>query len=183
MENVSRSEKKRQFKHTEEIAQQLVELSVTEVKRLPCSEVLKSEIRGASDLKGGARKRQVKYVAKMLRQESREEIYQFLESRKGSQLRSRQQLHEAERLRDALINEAMEDFQRCLAEQLDWEPDWESETVPALLKRFPEINEGDVRKSVYGFVKSRNRMYYRELFRIVKGAMDREEAKRRLSAS
>ena len=100
----------------------MVELSTSEVKSLPCSELLKSEIRGASGLKGGARKRQVKYVAKVLRQESQEEIYQFLESRKGSQLRSRQQLHEAERLRDALINEAMEDFQQCLAEQLDWEP-------------------------------------------------------------
>ena len=178
-EYISKSEKKRQFKQVEKVAGELVELSNTELKKLACSDELKEEILLAKEQKGGARKRQIKYVSKLMRKESLDDIYDFLERKKGSQLKSKQLLHEAERLRDALVNEGMELFQESRREQIPWEPDWESDEIPLLLKKFPELSEGEVRKTVYNYVKSHNKMYYRELFRIIKGAMDKEELRRR----
>ncbi len=179
-EYLSKSEKKRQHKHGEKVAAALVELSGVELAGLCCSEALKEEIQIAQGCKGGARKRQVKYVAKMMRQEPLEPIYQFLEGRKGSQLRVNQQFHEAERLRDAVVNEAMASWQQSLEDQIEWEPGWTSEQIPMLLQTFPGIQEKELRRAVYSYVKSRNRRYLREVFRIIKAAMERKETIARL---
>lgn len=178
-EYISKSEKKRQFKQTESVAAELAELSNAELKALPCSDELKEELVGVRGLKGGARKRQVKYVAKVMRQEPLDEIYEFLEQRKGSNLKAKQQFHEAERLRDVLINEAMESYQDSRRNQVDWDMDWESEEIDYVLEKFPGIKEGEIRKAVYNYVRSRNRVYYRELFRMMKGAIDQEEVRKK----
>ncbi len=179
-EYLSKSEKKRQHKHGEEIAAALVALSSVELARLDCSEALKAEIKIAQECKGGARKRQIKYVAKVMRQEPLEPIYQFLEGRKGSQLRTKQQFHEAERLRDGVVNEAMASWQEALHDQIEWEPGWTSEQIPLLLDALPGIQEKELRRAIYSYVKSRNRRYLREVFRIIKAAMDRKETTARL---
>lgn len=180
-ENVSRSEVKRRFKQTEQVAAQLAELTENDLKRLPCHEEVKGEIRAIRALKGGARKRQVKYLAKLLRQDEMTEIYDFLEDRKGSSLKEKKTLHEAERLRDVIINEAIDSHERSRRDQQDWEMDWRSSEIAAALARFPEMNEGEVRKVTYSYVKTRNRAHYRELFRMVKAAIDQEELKARLA--
>jgi ribosome-associated protein len=179
-EYISKSEKKRQFKQTEKVAAELVELSNSELKNLTCSEELKEEIVAARGLKGGSRKRQVKYVAKVMRLESLDGIYDFLERRKGSDLKTKQQFHEAERLRDTLINEAVESHQECQQNQVEWDIDWQSSEIPPLLKRYSELKESEIRKTIYNYVKSRNRVHYRELFRMMKGAIDQAEARKRL---
>lgn len=178
-EYVSKSEKKRQFKQTEKVAVELADLSNSELKNLDCSEDLKQEIFATRGLKGGARKRQVKYLAKVMRQEPLDGIYAFLEQRKGSNLKSKQKLHEAERLRDTLINEALEDYQQCQKDQRAWEMDWPSDEIPAVTSRYPELVELELRKSIYSFAKSRNKMHYRELFRMIKAAIDQDEREKR----
>lgn len=179
-EYISKSEKKRQFKQTEMVAAELVELSNSELKSLTCSEELKDEIVAARGLKGGARKRQVKYVAKVMRQESLDDIYEFLERRKGSNLKTKQQFHEAERLRDTLINEAVESHQDCQRNQMEWDINWQSREIPPLLSRYIDLKESEIRKTIYNYVKSRNRVHYRELFRMIKGALDQAEARKRV---
>lgn len=179
-EFISKSEKKRQFKHTEKVAAELVELSNNDLKAFPGSEELKQEIIATRGQKGGARKRQVKYVAKVMRQEPLDEIYQFLESRKGSQLKTNQMFHEAERLRDAMINEAMDDFDHCRREHISWDMDWQSDEIEAAVRVCPELDESEVRKTVYSFVKTHNKMHYRELFRMIKAAIDQVEVKKKL---
>lgn len=179
-EYISKSEKKRQFKQTEQVAMELVELSSGELKSLDCSEELKKEIIAARGLKGGSRKRQVKYVAKVMRQESLDGIYEFLVRRKGSDLKTKQQFHEAERLRDTLINEAVESHQDCQRDQVVWDIDWKSNEISPLLKRYPELKESEIRKTIYNYVKTRNRVHYRELFRMMKGAIDQAEARKRV---
>jgi len=180
-ENISRSEVKRQFKQTEQVAAELAGFSDNDLKKLPCSEEMRQEIRSIRGLKGGARKRQVKYLAKLLRQGSMTEIYDFLEERKGSDLKSKKTLHEAERLRDAIINEAIDSHQRAREEMQEWELDWWSAEIEAVIAHYPELNEGDVRKVTYSYVKTRNRAHYRELFRMIKAAIDQEGLKERLA--
>ncbi|WP_136799202.1 MULTISPECIES: ribosome biogenesis factor YjgA [Desulfosediminicola] len=179
-ENISRSEKKRQFKQTEQVAMELAEFSDNELKKLPCTDELKEEIRNCRGLKAGARKRQVKYLAKVMRLEPLEDIYDFLAERKGSDLKSKKKFHEAERLRDSLINEAIDDHDRCMEEHVQWDMDWPSSEIAGVLKRYPSISEGEVRKAVYSYVKTRNRLHYRELFRMLKAGIDLVDMKTKI---
>lgn len=160
---------------------ELAEFSENDLKKLPCSDELKKEIRNCRGLKSGARKRQVKYVAKVMRQEPLDEIYNFLEERKGSDLKTKKKFHEAERLRDALINEAIADHDHCMEEHILWDMDWPSNEIEVVVDRYPTIDEAEVRKAVYSYVKTRNRLHYRELFRMLKAAIDQDDMKRKMS--
>lgn len=159
---------------------QLADFSDNDLKKLPCSDELKQEIRNCRGLKGGSRKRQVKYLAKVMRQEPLEDIYNFLEERKGSDLKSKKKFHEAERLRDALINEAIDDHDHCMEEHIQWDIDWPSNEIVAVVERYPSLHEGEIRKAVYSYVKTRNRLHYRELFRMLKAAIDQQDMKKKL---
>lgn len=183
-EIISRSEQKRRFKRIEDVAQELAELTDKDLKVFPGESEVKDEIKTIRGLSGGARKRQVKHLAKLLRQgPSMDAIYDFLSKRKGSQLKVKTQMHEAEHLRDAMINEAMADYQYCRSIQIEWEPDWKSEVFGPAVAKYQGLDEEALRKTIYQYVKSHNRLYYRELFRMVKSAIDQFEMKRRMEAS
>ena len=183
-DTISRSEQKRRFKGIEDVAQELAELTDKDLKLFPGESEIKDEIKAIRGLSGGARKRQVKYLAKILRQgPSMDDIYDFLSKRKGSQLKDKTQLHEAEHLRDTMINEAMEDYQHCRSEQIEWEPDYPSEILGPVVTKYQKLDENALRKLVYQYVKSHNKLYYRELFRLVKSAVDQFEMTRRIGPS
>ena len=172
VEKISRSEQKRLFKQVEALASELVELSDNDLKKFPGNEEVKAEIIECRGLKAGARKRQIKYLAKVLRQYSLDEIYTYLKERKGSSLQENQIFHQAERWRDVIINDAMEIFDECRSERVEFEPDFHSENIGSLILECPDIDEKDLRRCTYQYVRSRNKTYYRELFRIVKAAIE-----------
>lgn len=174
-EYLSRSEKKRIYKQVEELAKEVADLSDKELRVFPGGPVIHEEIIATRGLKGGSRKRQIKYLAKVLRQGPLEEIYLFVTEKKGSQLQSKKLFHTAERIRDTLINEAVETHQQCLSEQIPFEPDWESFYIPEAVAEYPNLNEMEVRQCVYQYVTTRNKQYYRELFRMMKAAVEQKE--------
>jgi ribosome-associated protein len=178
-ERLSKSEQKRGFKRIEEVAGELADLSNNDLKKFPGSQEIKDEILACRGLKGGARKRQIKYLAKVMRQEPLDDVYSFLTTIKGSDLQKKEVLHEAERLRDQMINEAMEDHQEHLRMQVPWEPVWESAALDHIVEKYPDLKEDEMRKSIYQYVKSRNIVHYRELFRILKSAINLEEMRKR----
>ena len=114
----SRSELKRQFKQIERAAKELSQLSDSDLHRLPGSETLKDEIVLSRKTKAGARKRQIKFIAKLLKNEDLDSILQFLNQKKGSKLEENNLLHDAERLRDAIVNEALNAYEICRQVQL-----------------------------------------------------------------
>ena len=83
-QQLSRSEQKRRAKGLEELAAELVELSATDIKRLPCDDLLKGEIKSTAAMKGPSLKRQLKFIAKQLREMDFEPLFQFLAEQKGS---------------------------------------------------------------------------------------------------
>ncbi|AGF79458.1 hypothetical protein UWK_02928 [Desulfocapsa sulfexigens DSM 10523] len=172
---ISRSEVKRIYKQVEELAREVADLSDKELKSFPGGPVIHEEILATRGLKGGSRKRQIKYLAKVLRQGPLEEMYLFVTNRKGSNLHAKKQFHEAERLRDTLINEAMEVYQECLMEQIPFEPDWESDFIREIISEHPNINEKELRQVVYQYVKTHYKFHYRELFRMMKAAVELKE--------
>jgi len=174
-EYLSRSEQKRIYKQVEELAREIADLSDKELKVFPGGPVIHEEILGTRGLKGGAKKRQIKYLSKVLRQGPLEEIYLFVTNRKGSKLHAKKQFHVAERIRDTLINEAVELHQKCRSEQIPFEPDWDSPYIEAAVEEYPNLNDGELRKIVYQYVTTRNKQHYRELFRVMKAAVEQKE--------
>jgi len=179
-EIISKSAKKRRFKHEESAAEELALLSDKELKNLPAEDDVKEEIKHCRGLKGGARKRQIKYLAKIMRAGSVDDVLDFLEDRKGSHLKATKLHKEAERLRDVIVNEAIEEQQLTLQAGQIWEPDWEGNELDAALKRY-KLEEGDLRKAVFQYVKTRFQNHYREVFRILKAAVEKEEMLRKIA--
>lgn len=174
-EYISRSEKKRLYKQVEELAKEIAELSDKELKSFPGGAVVHEEILATRGLKGGSRKRQIKYLAKVIRQGPLEEMYLFVTNRKGSALHAQKQFHTAERIRDTLINEAVEEHQECLKNQVPFEPGWQSFYIPEVLREYPNIQETELRQVIYQYVTTRNKYHYRELFRVMKAAVEQKE--------
>lgn len=172
VEKISRSEQKRLFKQIESLASELADLSDNDLKKFPGNEEVKNEIIACRGLKAGARKRQIKYLAKVLRQYSLDEIYIYLKARKGSSLQENQLFHEAERWRDVIINDAMEVYDDCRRERVVFEPDFYSENIRNVIEDLQDIDEKDLRRCTYQYVRTRNKTYYRELFRMIKAAIE-----------
>lgn len=171
-ERLSKSEIKRRFKRVEEAAKVLADLSDKSIKKVPGSDFFHQEIKNCKGLKAGARKRQIKYLAKIMREEPMDEILDHLTKIKGSKIKEDQLHHEAERIRDTIINEAIKDKKECAKEHFAWEPDWESEEITNATNSLSTLDEDEVRKSVYQYVKSRNSIHYKELFRMIRSAID-----------
>ncbi|MBU0961488.1 MAG: DUF615 domain-containing protein [Proteobacteria bacterium] len=174
-ELISKSEQKRIYKQVEELARELADLSDKDLKKFPGGPVIHEEIIATRGLKGGSRKRQIKYLAKVLRQGPLEEIYLFVTQRKGSSLHAKKQFHAAERIRDTLINEAMEVQQQGFSQRIPFEPNWKSDFIVEILDEYPGMDQDEIRRVIHQYVTTRNKLHYRELFRVIKAAVDMKE--------
>jgi len=179
----SRSEKKRQAKTIEHLARELVDLSEHDISRLPCDDFLRQEIIDAKSLKAGARKRQIKYVAKELRNSETEPLFAYLEKRKGSQLKKSVEFHEIERMRDAILTEAIEAWRQAREEGERLSEDWQSAAAEAALEKFPDLDLLAIKKSALRYAANRKPAHSREIFRMLKAALDRQHFQSAQSAA
>lgn len=177
---ISKTEMKRVYKQVGELAKEVADLSDKELKSFPGGTVIHEEILATRGLKGGAKNRQVKYLAKVLRQGPLDEIYLFVTKRKGSNLHAKKLSHEAERLRDTLINEAMGIQQDCRSIQIPFEPTWKSAFINEVLGEYQSLKEKEMRQVIYQYVMTHNKEHYRELFRMMKAAIDLKERTEKL---
>jgi len=178
-ERISKSAQKRRFKEEEGAAAELAKLSDKDLKKLSIGQPVKDEIIRCRGQKGGALKRQIKYLAKVMREDSVDEVFNFLADRKGSKLKENKLHREVERVRDVIINEAIADQQNCLQAGIAWEPNWQGEEIDAFVRRYP-VDEGDLRKTVFQYVKTRIHNHNKEIFRIVKAAVEKDEMLRKI---
>ena len=101
---VSKSQRRREALEVRSLASQLISLSPSRLAEVPLDERLRSEIeRARSNKSNVARKRQLQYVAKLLRREQLDTVLDALDSfeNEARQLTARQ--HRVEAWRDALI--------------------------------------------------------------------------------
>ena len=174
MERLSKSELKRQHKQVEAAAKEITALNDTELARLELDVEVIEEARLCRALKGGALKRQVKYVAKLLKQGDLDNLLSLLAQMKGSRLAENKAHHQAERLRDAIINEALDFRNECLQEGVTMEMEWPSETLALVVEGFDDIDELELRRSAYQYAKTRNRVHSREIFRVLRAAAEKQ---------
>jgi ribosome-associated protein len=172
---LSRSEKKRRSRNLEQLAAELAELSTQEIGNLPCERFLKDEITAVRDLKAGARKRQLKFLSKNLRQlEDTGPLYDFLAERKGSALQRKKEFHELENLRDAIINDALAAAGELTDPDEELAPDWPSPALEEAGRLFADLDLEAVREAARRYTRNRNAAQSREIFRALKAAAERQ---------
>ena len=178
---LSKSEKKRRAKGIEQLVYELASLPDREILVLPCDQEIQEEIRSAKNLKGGAKKRQLKYATKLLRDKSIDELYEFLEKKKGSLLKKNREFHDLEHLRNLLVDEAVQHYEDMMHNNgyiNENEPSdlfRESEALNVIEDHFPDIDQALLKNAALQFARTRNRKFSRELFRILKAALEKKQ--------
>lgn len=178
---LSKSEKKRRAKAVEQLVHELAALTSGQIASLPCDEELREEIAAAKDLKSGARKRQLKYATKLLRDAPIEELYAYLAQKKGSTLKEKKEFHELEHFRNILLNEAVQVYEDMLDDNgylSQNEPVGfleNSEAIKAIVVHLPEVDQTALKSSAIQYAKSKNRKFSREIFRIMKAAKEKAQ--------
>lgn len=172
---LSRSEKKRRAKNIEMLAVELAALSTTDINKLPCDDFLKEELRNVRSLKAGARKRQIKYITKQLRQQENEPLFAFLAQHKGSQLKETKNFHQLERFRDDLIDEALQVVKTAWHAKEIAPEQWDSPTSAAIKQQLADIDVIALQKSAINFARTHKKSHSREVFRILKASAEHQQ--------
>ena len=172
---ISRSEKKRQAKEIEKLSHELAELPPPDLARLPCDDFLKEEIRLVHKLKSGARKRQIKYIAKELRQQPVEEILSFLTEQKGSKLQMSRNFQSLEKLRDDILAVAIEEYNSFQEKPDFYVMDRDVQILHYVQDQFPGLDIEAVIRATENFAVTRKPKQSREVFRILKAAAERKK--------
>ena len=179
---LSRSEKKRRAKGIEQLVHELAALPVNVIVSLPCDPEVRDQIRAAKNLKGGAKKRQLKHVTKTLRDRPVDDLYDFLAKKKGSALKKKREFQEIEYLRNLLLNEALALYNDTLQQGRYFAEGNEagdflenSEALSFIAARFPYIDIILIKNTAEQFAKTRNRKFSRELFRIIQAAFEKTQ--------
>lgn len=176
---LSRSEQKRRIKQLEVLVVELVALPESRQKQLPVDEEIRGYIHEVRVLKGGARKRQIKYITKLLRRDPVEPLYEFLAQCKGSELLQKKQFHEIEYLRDILIEEAIAARREARQKQQELAEDWQSDVVTDIVEELPAVDAKELTRLGCLFAMTRSKRHSREIFRMLQAAREQEELNRR----
>lgn len=169
---MSRSEQKRRIKQLEKLVTELSNLPTSLIEQLPCAEEIRGLFHEAATMKGGTRNRQVKYITKHLKNEPVEELYAFLSQKKGADLQEKKAFHDVEYLRDALLNEAIEQQRIASHDHEEFEEDWHSSTVKEICDAYPGLDRLLLTRLAWLYARTRSRKHSRELFRIIRSAQE-----------
>ncbi|OQX06734.1 MAG: hypothetical protein BWK76_25800 [Desulfobulbaceae bacterium A2] len=178
-ESVSRSERKRRAKRVENLAQELVTLPTRALGSMPLSEELRREIRFAQGLNRGAQQRQVRTLAKMLRQEPQDELLTALEQLRGSHLKEKNLQHHLEYLRDTIMNEAIAARDDGEGQGFPLEEDWASDAIGEAAGAYPSLDVHEARRIAWHFAATRAVRHGRDLFRLLRAAAEESEREAR----
>lgn len=173
---LSRSEQKRRIKQLEKLVDEMARLPAPLIASLPCDEEICDLLRQAFSLKGGARKRQVKYITKLLKNdpENIDSLYAFMAQKQGTAVQDKREFHEIEYIRDSLLNEALEQHRRAMENHEELEENWPSLVVQEVCSRFPRVDRMLLTRLAWLFARTRNRKHSREVFRILRAAREEE---------
>lgn len=172
---VSRTEKKRQAKEIESLSMELAELPPADLAKLPCDDFLRNEIKAVRKLQGSSRKRQIKYIAKELRQLPTEAILQFLEERRGSRLKTTIALKELERLRNDMISAAVDEYNDLQDHESYFIMDHNAPPFRKAAEMFPSLNVEELAKAAENFAATRKPALSREILRALKAAAEKQK--------
>jgi ribosome-associated protein len=130
-EPVSKSQRRRDALETKALARELIDLEQAKLGRVPLDEALRAAIMEARRIRSNvARKRQMQYVAKLLRRDDPEPILLALEKFEGEARELTGRQHRCEAWRDFLL-ESGDDAVGKLMEQ---RPDTDTQAIRQLVR-------------------------------------------------
>ena len=180
---LSRSEQKRRIREVEKMVKALLALPRQEMKKLPCDDEMQELFLDAQGMKGGARKRQIKYITKVLAREPVPELSSFLSQRKGKRLAQTREFHELEYLRDQLLDEAIAHRKMLRAEQEEIEEHWPSRVVEEIEQELPGIDGRALLRLAAIFARTRQARHSRELFRLLRAARELADRQKKMQSA
>lgn len=131
IEYISKSQMKRDMLALQELGEKLVELSADQVTQLDLPADLRTAVIQAQSIKKhGAKKRQLKFIGRIMRNVDAEQIQQQLDNFTRHSAQSINQLHKIEKWRDQLIEKGDE----ALSEFLTEYPDADRQQLRALVR-------------------------------------------------
>ncbi len=153
----SKSQRKREAQALTDLGARLVALPPAELARLPLSDALRQAVEETRALgRGGARKRQLKYLGKLLRHSDAAPLEQAITGRDEQARRQTALQHRVEAWRDRLIEEG-------------------DAAVQALVEEFPEVQVQRLRQLVRKARDERERQRppaaARALFRVLRDVL------------
>lgn len=171
----SRTEKKRQAKDIEELGRELVELPPADLAKLPCDEFLRQEIVACRDMQGGARKRQIKYIARELRQLDSAPLLDFLAARRGSHLKDQLEEKELERIRLNILDAAITEYQDRPDPDCHFYMDKTAFPLLQAATLLPGFDLPAATRAAENFAATRKPAHSRELLKIIRAAAERRK--------
>ncbi|MCP3176449.1 DUF615 domain-containing protein [Desulfuromonas sp. KJ2020] len=157
----SRSAKKRAAKAVEELALEILELSPAQLEKLPVPDQILGELRKARQIKAhGARKRQAKFLAGLLRRDEDvlEALRQHMEALNQVHYQDQQVFHELESLRDRLCDAGQ--YRAALQEVSD---------------RYPALDQDLIARLAVQAQAGKDKRAYREIFKRLRQAREQGE--------
>lgn len=156
----SKSSLKRESLGFQQVAAELADLSSAQLSEMDLPEKLSNAIREAAGMPPkGARKRQLKYVAAMLRDMDAEPVKEKLAKLKNQSVHSAREHHKVERWRDRLLTE-------------------DDQALTELLEELPEADRQQLRQLIRNAKKEletdKPHRFYRQLFRYLKELFDHQ---------
>ncbi len=157
-EGPSKSARKRAAKLVEGTAAQLADLPEADWIKLPAPEDLRREISLARQTKGGgARKRQIKHLAGILRrrEDDLESLQAFLDGLHQQQYQEKKDFHFLEQLRDRICD-----------------PEHSGQALDEAAATLPGVDRKGLARLANSVHASKDRKAYREIFRRLKNAWE-----------
>lgn len=160
IEYVSKSQMKRDMLALQDLGEKLVELSPEKLNEMDLPEELIDAISLAQSIKKhGAKKRQLQFIGRLMRDVDAEQIQAEYEKATRQSAQSINQLHKIEKWRDRLIDEG-------------------NEALTEFLGDFPGTDKQQLRALVRGATQEREKnkppKFYRKLFQFIKQNIDLE---------
>lgn len=177
---ISRSEKKRRAKQLESLVKELATCSAAVIKKLPCDDFVREELLHVITITGGAKNRQIKYITKYLRKnDNSDALFDYMTEQKGSKIKANATFHELEKYRDDIISDVLVAKEQAFHLGEPVGENWPSMALDIVKDRFPDLDIMDVRRAANHFAKNHRVTYTREIFRLLRAAMEAKEMKRR----
>jgi len=122
-DGISKSQRKRDAQAVQSLARQLVELPNAQLRRVPLEESVRQAIVETRQIRSNiARKRQLQYLAKLLRQDDTVPVAAALETLRGEARQMTARHHRTEVWRDRLLAGGDEALSRLMRERPDLDP-------------------------------------------------------------
>ena len=150
---LSKSQRKRDALALQALADELVQLSPTELDGIPLPDALRQAVAGTREMSRGAYRRQVRYLGRLLRDVDAAPIRAAVDARRRASNADKARLRRLERWRDRLVEEG----DAAVAELLDEFPGADPQQLRQLLRNVRREREG-----------GRAPRSYRQLFRFLR---------------